>query len=1130
MKFGFVIPWADAEEVGDLAAAAEDNGWDGIFVWEPVWGVDTWISLALAAVRTSTIRLGTMLTPPSRRKPWELASQVATVDRLSGGRVTLAVGLGAIDSGFASFGEECDRQRARRVDGRMPRDHVRALGRAALLVLGQALHRAAHGLSHDRSYRADASRVPIWCVGALGSEKSMSRAWRWDGLIPQVVGDGGARQANLSEIASLRGAAGRPPVRHRDRRPGGRALAGRMGGGRRNMVARDAMGRSRSSRAHVGDLRPPSRRSACSLGRRLPTGCVYDAHVAERGNVQWSAYGAVLFDLDGVITPTASIHEKAWADLFAPWGFTNADYLAYVDGRPRYDGVRTFLAARGVSLPEGDPSDPPGDSTICALGNRKDEMFNAVLAREGIAPYPGSIPVMDSSTNWRSRARSCRRRRTPAPCFARRASKIASAPSSTATRSSSKSPRQTGSGDVPARRAMPRHRTGARRRGRGRQLWRRRRTRRTLRARARRRSRRQPTSPCGRGRRPRRRRPRGDVGVKRPFTTIAIDRERFPVDAWRLLESGRHDDGGLSGTLFAIGNGYLGLRADWAPDPQSAGTYVNGFHETFPIVYPETAHALAKTGQSILNAPDAKSMELTVGGEPLSIVDGADVTDFRRDIDFRTGVLTSRFTWHPRRGGRVDVVSERLVSMTRRHLAALRLSVTLRDDAGPLTLRSLLVNRQDVGVPATDATRDDPRRGRTFDHRVLEPKLQAHDDVNESGGAVTLGFRCMASGMRIAVAARHAVEAGTTPTFDTQLTPDTATTSISIDPRGRRHGDLHEVRRIPRRRPDRRQRRSRRMSSNWQVGLGSRSTTESPPVGTRLPPNSRPGSTTSGRAPTSPSKATTTPQQAIRWNLFQMAQASANVGPRGIAAKAVTAGGYDGHYFWDTEVYVIPMLAYNNPDAARDLLRFRHRTLPQARQRAIEMSQRGALFPWRTLNGEEASAYYPAGTAQFHIDADVAYAIDRYVNATGDTDFLRHEAAEMLVEIARYFADTGFYDSGGSPQFHIHGVTGPDEYTAVVDDNVYTNVMARFALRFAANTVNMLGSHHPADLQRLVDETGLHVDEVAAWTRAADAMCCPTTPNSASTRRTTRSSSTSRGTGTACPPTSTRCCSTSIRS
>jgi alkanesulfonate monooxygenase SsuD/methylene tetrahydromethanopterin reductase-like flavin-dependent oxidoreductase (luciferase family) len=110
MRYGFVVPWGDADAIGDLAATAEEAGWDGLFVWEPVWGVDAWISLGLAAVRTSHIRLGTMVTAPSRRRPWELASQVATVDRLSDGRVTLAVGLGALDSGFEAFGEECDRK------------------------------------------------------------------------------------------------------------------------------------------------------------------------------------------------------------------------------------------------------------------------------------------------------------------------------------------------------------------------------------------------------------------------------------------------------------------------------------------------------------------------------------------------------------------------------------------------------------------------------------------------------------------------------------------------------------------------------------------------------------------------------------------------------------------------------------------------------------------------------------------------------------------------------------------------------------------------------------------------------------------------------------------------------------
>ncbi len=111
--------------------------------------------------------------------------------------------------------------------------------------------------------------------------------------------------------------------------------------------------------------------------------------------VDWNSYGAVLFDLDGVITPTAEIHQQAWAALFEPWGFTATDYLRYVDGKPRYDGVRSFLASRDVELPWGDPSDPPGDGTVCALGNRKNEMFNTLLEHDGIAPYPGTSAVLE---------------------------------------------------------------------------------------------------------------------------------------------------------------------------------------------------------------------------------------------------------------------------------------------------------------------------------------------------------------------------------------------------------------------------------------------------------------------------------------------------------------------------------------------------------------------------------------------------------------------------------------------------------------------------------------------------------------------------------------------------------------
>jgi beta-phosphoglucomutase family hydrolase len=111
--------------------------------------------------------------------------------------------------------------------------------------------------------------------------------------------------------------------------------------------------------------------------------------------VDWARYRAVLFDLDGVITPTASVHERAWAELFEPWGFTGDDYLTHVDGKPRYDGVRAFLASRGVELPDGEPGDPPGDATVIALGNRKDVLFRELLDRDGVEPFPGTMAVIE---------------------------------------------------------------------------------------------------------------------------------------------------------------------------------------------------------------------------------------------------------------------------------------------------------------------------------------------------------------------------------------------------------------------------------------------------------------------------------------------------------------------------------------------------------------------------------------------------------------------------------------------------------------------------------------------------------------------------------------------------------------
>ena len=213
-------------------------------------------------------------------------------------------------------------------------------------------------------------------------------------------------------------------------------------------------------------------------------------------------------------------------------------------------------------------------------------------------------------------------------------------------------------------------------------------------------------------------------------------------------------------------------------------------------------------------------------------------------------------------------------------------------------------------------------------------------------------------------------------------------------------------------------------------------------------------------------------QQAIRFNLFHILQASARAEDAGVPAKGLTGQAYEGHYFWDTEIYLLPFLTYTSPRIARNLLTFRYKMLAQARAHARQLGHRGAMFPWRTISGEEASAYYAAGTAQYHINADIMYALRKYVQATGDELFLQDCGAEMLVETARLWLDLGFYSDGKGGKFCINAVTGPDEYNTVVNNNAYTNLMARENLRYAAQTVESLRATNTGCVQRARAQNG----------------------------------------------------------
>ena len=548
----------------------------------------------------------------------------------------------------------------------------------------------------------------------------------------------------------------------------------------------------------------------------------------------------------------------------------------------------------------------------------------------------------------------------------------------------------------------------------------------------------------------------------------------YPPDEWRIVEARWAPENlARAETVFALSNGYLGIRGTMEEGRPvfGPGTFVNGFHETWPILHPEEAFGLARVGQTMVNLPGATVLELFVDDEPLYLPT-AHLREYARTLDMRNGTLTRDLLWTTPAGKHVRVRSCRLVSLEHRHVAAISYEVTV-DRSSPVAI----VSRVGGASNGKDETRFDPRLGRRLDG-ALESCF-----ADGAGGRALLGYRTQRSGMTLALGVDHDVDAGGPCGVTTSCEPDATdvTVLVAAEPevpvRIVKYVTYQTSREVTSERlAERCTRTIDRIRGDGFGALLSAQRRNLDKFWDRADVRVE-----DRRSPTVAVRA----QQAIRWNLFQLAQATWRAEGSGVPAKGLTGGAYDGHYFWDTEAYVVPFLAYTQPRTARNLLRFRHSMLPKARERAATLGQKGATFPWRTINGEEASAYYQAGTAQYHLNADVAYAIRRYVDVRGDDDFLVEAGAEMLVETARMWEDLGFYGDDG--KFHIHGVTGPDEYTAVVNDNAYTNLMARLNLRYAASTVRRLRAEHPLAFAAL----GVDPAEADAWDRAADQMYVP---------------------------------------
>ena len=542
----------------------------------------------------------------------------------------------------------------------------------------------------------------------------------------------------------------------------------------------------------------------------------------------------------------------------------------------------------------------------------------------------------------------------------------------------------------------------------------------------------------------------------------------YTVEPWCVRET-RLDLDSLaqSESVFALSNGHIGLRGnlDEGEPHGLPGTYLNSLYELRPLPHAERGYGYPDSGQTIINVTNGKPIRLLVDDDPFDVRYGV-VKQHERVLDLRNGTLERAVTWESPAGKQVRINSQRLVSLTQRAIAAICYTVEPVDEPLRLTIQSELIVNEELPDPGGH----DPRTAAVLDRPLLsEEYLASRDDQYR----VVLVHRTRRSGLRLAATMAHDIDGPAARRAHTEAFPDLGrcTVAAQVNPGGR----LRIVKYIAygwssqRSRPALKAQVAGALAVARRIGWDGlaeeqRQYLQDFWAGADVDVDGDPEI-----------------QQAVRFGLFHILQAGARTQNRPIAAKGLTGPGYDGHTFWDTETFVLPVLTYTQPAAAASVLRWRQMVLPEARQRAADLGLAGAAFPWRTIRGQECSGYWPAGTAAFHINADIADAALRYVDATADEPFERDVAVELLTETARLWHKLGHYGSKG--KFRIDGVTGPDEYSAAADNNLYTNLMAQQNLAAAAEKA----AKYP-DVAR---QLGVTDGEQQAWRAAAAAMTIP---------------------------------------
>jgi alpha,alpha-trehalose phosphorylase len=543
-----------------------------------------------------------------------------------------------------------------------------------------------------------------------------------------------------------------------------------------------------------------------------------------------------------------------------------------------------------------------------------------------------------------------------------------------------------------------------------------------------------------------------------------IPQARFPVEPWCVRELGfNRDELAQTESLFALSNGHIGIRGNLDEgDPNGLpGTYLNSFYESRPLPYAEAGYGYPESGQSIINVTNGKLIRLLVEDEPFDMRYG-EIVHHERVLDMKRGLLHREVHWCSPGRRQVRVTSTRLVSLVRRSIVAVRYRVEPLDGPMSLVLQSELVANE--AVPSRSG---DPRVSAALGKPLVSVR---HGTL---GNRSLLVHRTDNTRLNLAVAMDNHVTSPDDTTIDVIDFEDWARFTVAT---GAEPGSAVELVKF--------------IAYGWSsersvealVDQVDAALTQAARIGwERVAAEQAEAFDRFWDGADVCIEGAEDIQQAVRFGMFHALQASSRAERRAIPAKGLTGTGYDGHAFWDTESFVLPLLSATAAQAAGDALRWRLSTMDLARERARTLGLDGVTFPWRTIRGQECSAYWPAGTAALHVNADIAFAAVRHSWWTGDEEFDRDVALPLLVETARLWTAVAY--EGADGLYHIDGVTGPDEYTAVIDDNTYTNLLASRNLAEAAACARRW--------EERARDLDVHHDEIARWIAIAEHMAMP---------------------------------------